>query len=538
MVRFNINCIPLLALSSLLGLSIAATLDRTAYAQGEAVSIAEQARAVFKKRCVSCHSPSQVRGGLDMSSLEAIMAGSTSGAVVEPGNPGESLIYSLAAHLDTPKMPPNAAKIPERELKAISAWIESLASESQTPKMDARPALKTEATPTQTAPALTDGVVSVEPVPGPLCITAIAESETNIAVSGLHQVILYDRANHTWKGALNFPEGDVFALKFTRDGSRLIAAGGVGGLSGHIVCWDTASLRRVRSMTIEDDVVLAMDVTVDGRTVAVAGPKRNIELFDLETGSHKSVLKKHADWVTSLAFSPDGVLLASGDRFGSVYLWDVQDGVYFGAAESHARMVTALKFSADGYRLWSAGKDGYLRHWDLQLGRSLARVLASEQAIADLAVSDNKLVAISEDRRVSVFDESGQPVATTQLDQLPTRCIALESGKGQLLIGDSQSGLSWYDPAKNRIVHSLALPNRPAATTVARQRPLAVERQLQNVATAVVEKSSAAPASADLRAQAQETMAAAQKTLEQTRENLSELEKKISDLQRLIERLE
>ncbi len=93
MVRFNINCIPLLALSSLLGLSIAATLDRTAYAQGEAVSIAEQARAVFKKRCVSCHSPSQVRGGLDMSSLEAIMAGSTSGAVVEPGNPGESLIY-------------------------------------------------------------------------------------------------------------------------------------------------------------------------------------------------------------------------------------------------------------------------------------------------------------------------------------------------------------------------------------------------------------------------------------------------------------
>ena len=56
--------------------------------------------------------------------------------------------------------------------------------------------------------------------------------------------------------------------------------------------------------------------------VATGSPSRLHQDLETEDGSQLHSIKKHTDWVTALDFSPDGVLLATGDRNGGVWVWE------------------------------------------------------------------------------------------------------------------------------------------------------------------------------------------------------------------------
>src|SRR4051794_32118862 len=49
---------------------------------------------LLARRCLDCHNPTDQKGGLDLTSASTAKAGGDSGAVVEPGLPEESLLWS------------------------------------------------------------------------------------------------------------------------------------------------------------------------------------------------------------------------------------------------------------------------------------------------------------------------------------------------------------------------------------------------------------------------------------------------------------
>ena len=104
----------------------------------------------------------------------------------------------------------------------------------------------------------------------------------------------------------------------------------------------------------------------DSRILASGAQDENtIIVWDVATGQALRKLDGHTGWVRSLAFSPDGSILASGSTDKTVRLWDVVSGRFLGALEGHTDFIGNIAFSPDGSTLASASRDGTVRLWDV-----------------------------------------------------------------------------------------------------------------------------------------------------------------------------
>ncbi len=85
---------------------------------------AAHVRAILLDRCVKCHGGEKTRGGLDLTSREALLKGGDNGPVIVPHQARASRLYRLAAHLDKPHMPPKGDKLSEQQVAHLAAWID------------------------------------------------------------------------------------------------------------------------------------------------------------------------------------------------------------------------------------------------------------------------------------------------------------------------------------------------------------------------------------------------------------------------------
>jgi WD40 repeat protein len=78
-----------------------------------------------------------------------------------------------------------------------------------------------------------------------------------------------------------------------------------------------------------------------------------VKVWDVTSGQEFRTFRGHNDWVTTVAFSPDGTRLASGSNDHTVKLWDVASSQEFRTVQARLRVVTSVAFSPDGTRLAS-----------------------------------------------------------------------------------------------------------------------------------------------------------------------------------------
>lgn len=90
-----------------------------------AVSFERDVLPILDARCVECHGPNKVKGGLRMDTAAALFSGDREWWTVQPGDPGKSLLLErVELPADDPDaMPPSGPRLTASEISTIRTWI-------------------------------------------------------------------------------------------------------------------------------------------------------------------------------------------------------------------------------------------------------------------------------------------------------------------------------------------------------------------------------------------------------------------------------
>jgi WD40 repeat protein len=100
----------------------------------------------------------------------------------------------------------------------------------------------------------------------------------------------------------------------------------------------------------------------------LAGCGETIFVLNMDEGKRAFRFEKQRAPVTSLAISPDGRQVLSGDQYGGLALWEIRSGHVLRRLAGHHDEVTAVAFSPNGQYAVSGGSDGDTRLWELETG--------------------------------------------------------------------------------------------------------------------------------------------------------------------------
>jgi hypothetical protein len=84
------------------------------------VSFANDVLPILQANCSSCHGGSRPSGGFGVDSYQSIMAGSSNGQVLTPGDAQNSYLVQL---LQTGRMPRRGPQLPQPQIQIIMDWI-------------------------------------------------------------------------------------------------------------------------------------------------------------------------------------------------------------------------------------------------------------------------------------------------------------------------------------------------------------------------------------------------------------------------------
>jgi WD40 repeat protein len=276
------------------------------------VSYYKDVRPILQQHCNGCHQPAKPLGGyVTTSHADLLKVGERGKPGVVPGKPAESYLVEQVKVQGNGKaeMPKNRDPLNVIQLKTLTEWIAQGAT-------DDTPA---------SARAVAVDAMNPPKYSAPPVVTALHFSPdgTLLAVTGYHEILLYDTQKYELKARLIGISERVQALAFSPDGKKLAAVGGAPGRFGEVQVWSPETEKLLLSVPVTYDTLYGVSWAPDGSKIAFGCSDNTVRAIDALTGKQVLQMGTHSDWALATTFSRDGLHLVSVSRDMSMKLTEV-----------------------------------------------------------------------------------------------------------------------------------------------------------------------------------------------------------------------
>jgi RNA polymerase sigma factor (sigma-70 family) len=283
----------------------------------------------------------------------------------------------------------------------------------------------------------------------------------------LSNLSLIDVATGKERRRLQGPAGRrFFGTAWSPDG-HILAASEFDTAASAIILWDQITGKELRRLEGHDAGIWSVAFTPDGKLLASASIDKTVRVWEMATGKETLRLPGSAQKVQSIAFSPTDKILAAAGEGGTVALWDLGTGKLRHELKADQAAFRCFAFAPDGKRLVTGDDRGLIRIWDPGTGKEVRRWFAHWGVYAVAFAPTGKAIASAGayDHAVRLWDPStGEPLspADGHTGMIESLRFAPD-GKSLFSTGWDRKALEW-DLTTNRVRRQLGSGAQVAET--------------------------------------------------------------------------
>ncbi|MEH2240214.1 NB-ARC domain-containing protein [Nostoc sp.] len=196
----------------------------------------------------------------------------------------------------------------------------------------------------------------------------------------------------------------------------------------------------------------------NGKLLATGDTNGEIRLYKVADGKQLLIVKGHTGFIWPVAFSPDGQIFASGGDDQKVKLWDTNTGQCLANLQGHSGGIWSIAFSPDSHLLGSSSEDHTVKLWDTSSYQCLKTLRGHSNRVTSVAFSTQgtTLASGSDDQTVKLWDtSSGQCLKTMQVDNSGSKSVAFSPDCQTLASGCHNQTVRLFDVSTGEWLQTL-----------------------------------------------------------------------------------